>query len=252
MLSYHLSRLLLWSNTACRLMRILWNCISVTAQSLNVALIADIDKRHASKQRKHQAQPYNLQIKTPFLPVDRSLFFFPPQIRYSRWRLLVGLDRNINSLISTSYRAVTFPLIRESKGRIPVIKSGRKSETSCKFVLYYNIGGREYEPIHYIKNRGRQNLLKTPVNVNEERGRSRNFQKKKKKGVGGRVQMVRNMGDCRIWRGSLAREKGLGGDEVRIMREGSFKLEGQAGSVYSTAYWEAIPETAILTGTGNS
>ena len=38
---------------------------SVTAQSLNAALIPDVDQRHhASKQRKHQAQPHNPWIKT--------------------------------------------------------------------------------------------------------------------------------------------------------------------------------------------
>jgi len=52
--------------------------------------------------------------------------------------------------------------------------------------------------------------------------------------------------------GSLGREKDLGGDEVRTVREGSFILGGQAGGVYSTAYREAIPETAKLTGRGNS
>ena len=52
--------------------------------------------------------------------------------------------------------------------------------------------------------------------------------------------------------GSLAREKDLGGDEVRTVRESSFILGGQAGGVYSTAYQEAIPETAKLTGSGNS
>ena len=36
----------------------------VTARNLNIALVADIDKRyHAGKQRKHQAQLHNLQIK---------------------------------------------------------------------------------------------------------------------------------------------------------------------------------------------
>ena len=52
--------------------------------------------------------------------------------------------------------------------------------------------------------------------------------------------------------GSLRREKDLGGDEVRTVREASFILEGQAGGVYGTAYRETIPETAKLTGTGNS
>ena len=37
---------------------------SVTAQNLNIALVADIDKRcYAGKRRKHQAQPHNLQMK---------------------------------------------------------------------------------------------------------------------------------------------------------------------------------------------
>jgi len=40
--------------------------------------------------------------------------------------------------------------------------------------------------------------------------------------------------------------------KVRTVREGSFILEGQAGGVYSTAYREAIPETAKLTIKGNS
>ena len=50
----------------------------------------------------------------------------------------------------------------------------------------------------------------------------------------------------------MGRENDLGGDEVRTVREGSFILGGQAGGVYSTAYREAIPETAKLAGTGNS
>lgn len=52
--------------------------------------------------------------------------------------------------------------------------------------------------------------------------------------------------------GSLGREKDLGGDEVRTMRESSCILGGQAGGVHNTAYREAIPETAKLAGTGNS
>jgi len=44
----------------------------------------------------------------------------------------------------------------------------------------------------------------------------------------------------------------LGGDEVRTVRESSFILGGQAGSVYSTAYQEDIPETIKLAGTENS
>lgn len=52
--------------------------------------------------------------------------------------------------------------------------------------------------------------------------------------------------------GSLGREKDLGGDEVRTVREGSFILGSQVGSVYSTAYQETIPETVKLAGTGNS
>lgn len=47
--------------------------------------------------------------------------------------------------------------------------------------------------------------------------------------------------------GSLGREKDLGRDEVRTVRESSFILGSQAGRVYSTAYREAIPETAKLT-----
>jgi hypothetical protein len=49
--------------------------------------------------------------------------------------------------------------------------------------------------------------------------------------------------------GSLAREKDLGGDEVRIVEGGLFYI-GRPNSV--RAYREAIPETAELTGTGNS
>ena len=52
--------------------------------------------------------------------------------------------------------------------------------------------------------------------------------------------------------GSLAREKDLGGDEVRTVREGSFISGGQAGGVYSTAYQEAIPNIVKLTAEGNS
>ena len=52
--------------------------------------------------------------------------------------------------------------------------------------------------------------------------------------------------------GSSAGEKDVEGDEVRTVRESSFILGGQAGGVYSTAYREAIPETAKLTGRGNS
>ena len=52
--------------------------------------------------------------------------------------------------------------------------------------------------------------------------------------------------------GSSAGEKDVEGDKVRTVRESSFILGGQAGGVYSTAYREAIPETAKLTGTGNS
>lgn len=55
------------------------------------------------------------------------------------------------------------------------------------------------------------------------------------------------------WRreGRNLREKDLGGDEVRTVRESSI-LGGQTGYVYSTAYREAIPEKAKLAGTGNS
>lgn len=56
----------------------------VTAQRLNAASVADIDKRHhASKQRKNLARSQRSWIKAPFL-VDRFLFLFSPQIRYSR------------------------------------------------------------------------------------------------------------------------------------------------------------------------
>ena len=47
------------------------------------------------------------------------------------------------------------------------------------------------------------------------------------------------------------KKKDLGGNEVRTVREGSFIL-GRPGGVYSTAYQEAIPETARLARTGNS
>ena len=52
--------------------------------------------------------------------------------------------------------------------------------------------------------------------------------------------------------GSLGREKDLGGDEVRTVRESSFILGSQVGGVYSTVYQEAIPETVKLAGRGNS
>ena len=50
----------------------------------------------------------------------------------------------------------------------------------------------------------------------------------------------------------MGRENDLGGDKVRTVREGSFILGGQAGSVYSTAYWKAKPKTEKLAGRGNS
>ena len=47
----------------------------------------------------------------------------------------------------------TVPLIRESKGWIPLMKSSQKSKTSCKFVFLVEDreASREYKPIHCIK-----------------------------------------------------------------------------------------------------
>lgn len=50
----------------------------------------------------------------------------------------------------------------------------------------------------------------------------------------------------------MGREKDLGRDEVRTVRESSFILGSQVGGVYSTAYQEAMPEMAKLTIKGNS
>ena len=54
---------------------------------------------------KQGLRPHHTKVYRDCTRPERFPLLLPPQIRYSRRWLLVGLDRNINSLISRSYRA---------------------------------------------------------------------------------------------------------------------------------------------------